>query len=152
MEMQQSDRVTEWSSSGDQIGLEEPMWQLGLGDEGELYPERPDEADCIYYLKTGVCGYGSRCRFNHPRDRGGSCDLMWVVGGLRSGGGGYPERIGQPVCQVLCLIFEFLNFEMMILVLCVKKKVNHDCDSGYAAQEIVFFSVFQLECQFDKLF
>ncbi|KAJ0774681.1 putative transcription factor C3H family [Helianthus annuus] len=161
MEMQQSDRVTEWSSSGDQIGLEgnlvilhftfqdlkwdfgfklwvlfdlienaEPMWQLGLGDEGELYPERPDEADCIYYLKTGVCGYGSRCRFNHPRDRGGSCDLMWVVGGLRSGGGGYPERIGQPVCQ----------------------KVNHDCDSGYAAQEIVFFSVFQLECQFDKLF
>ncbi|KAJ0802181.1 putative transcription factor C3H family [Helianthus annuus] len=99
MEMQQSDRVTEWSSSGDQIGLEEPMWQLGLGDEGELYPERPDEADCIYYLKTGVCGYGSRCRFNHPRDRGGSCDLMWVVGGLRGGGGGYPERIGQPVCQ-----------------------------------------------------
>ncbi|KAI7746340.1 hypothetical protein M8C21_030591 [Ambrosia artemisiifolia] len=95
MEMQQSDRVTEWSSSGDQIGLEEPMWQLGLGDEGgEVYPERPDEADCIYYLKTGVCGYGSRCRFNHPRDRGGS-----VVGGLRGGGGGYPERVGQPVCQ-----------------------------------------------------
>lgn len=43
----------------------EPMWQLGL----ESYPERPDEADCIYYLRTGFCGYGSRCRFNHPRDR-----------------------------------------------------------------------------------
>ena len=48
-----------------------PMWQLGLGGGGEAYPERPDEADCIYYLKTGFCGYGPRCRFNHPRDRGG---------------------------------------------------------------------------------
>jgi hypothetical protein len=37
---------------------------------GESYPQRPDEADCIYYLRTGFCGYGSRCRFNHPRDRG----------------------------------------------------------------------------------
>ncbi|XP_076952486.1 zinc finger CCCH domain-containing protein 34-like [Bidens hawaiensis] len=93
MEMQQSDRVTEWSSSGDQLGLEEPMWQLGLGDEAESYPERPDEADCIYYLRTGFCGYGSRCRFNHPRDRGS------VVGAMRGGGGGFPERVGQPVCQ-----------------------------------------------------
>ena len=50
----------------------EPMWQLGLGGGGggsEPYPERPDETDCIYYLRTGFCGYGARCRFNHPRDR-----------------------------------------------------------------------------------
>ncbi|KAJ9537347.1 hypothetical protein OSB04_030080 [Centaurea solstitialis] len=90
MEMSQSDPITEWSG---QIGLEEPMWQLGLGGGSESYPERPDEADCIYYLRTGVCGYGSRCRFNHPRDRGS------VVGALRASGGEYPERIGQPVCQ-----------------------------------------------------
>lgn len=48
----------------------EPMWQLGLGGGPESYPERPDEPDCIYYLRTGFCGYGNRCRFNHPRDRG----------------------------------------------------------------------------------
>ena len=42
------------------------VWRAG----GESYPERPDEPDCIYYLRTGACGYGSRCRFNHPRDRG----------------------------------------------------------------------------------
>lgn len=47
----------------------EPMWQMGLGGGDESYPERPDEADCIHYLRTGFCGYGSRCRFNHPRDR-----------------------------------------------------------------------------------
>lgn len=44
-------------------------WPLGLGGE-ESYPERPDEADCRFYLRTGHCGYGSRCRYNHPRDRG----------------------------------------------------------------------------------
>ena len=50
------------------------MWQLGLASGGgsESYPERPDEPDCIYYLRTGFCGYGSRCRFNHPTDRSAS--------------------------------------------------------------------------------
>lgn len=47
----------------------EPMWQLSLNTGPESYPERPNEPDCIYYLRTGFCGYGARCRFNHPRDR-----------------------------------------------------------------------------------
>lgn len=47
----------------------EHMWRMGLGEGPESYPERPDEPDCIYYLRTGFCGYGNRCRFNHPRDR-----------------------------------------------------------------------------------
>ncbi|KAI8561597.1 hypothetical protein RHMOL_Rhmol04G0352600 [Rhododendron molle] len=90
MEGSQPDPTAEWGGTG----LEEPMWQLGLGGGGsEPYPERPDEADCIYYLRTGFCGYGSRCRFNHPRDRGS------VVGAIRPGGGEFPERVGQPVCQ-----------------------------------------------------
>ncbi|XP_076900971.1 zinc finger CCCH domain-containing protein 34-like [Bidens hawaiensis] len=79
MQTSQSDPVT---SSGPQTGLEEP-----------LYPERSDAADCIYYLRTGFCGYGSRCRFNHPRDRGS------VYGAMRSSREEYPERIGEPVCQ-----------------------------------------------------
>ncbi|CAI9118759.1 OLC1v1020368C6 [Oldenlandia corymbosa var. corymbosa] len=69
------------------------MWQLGLGGGPESYPERPDEADCIYYLRTGFCGYGARCRFNHPRDR------TAAMGAMRASGGEYPERVGQPVCQ-----------------------------------------------------
>lgn len=43
------------------------MWQLGLGSES--YPERPGVPNCVYYMRTGFCGYGSRCRYNHPRDR-----------------------------------------------------------------------------------
>ncbi|XP_075516314.1 zinc finger CCCH domain-containing protein 32-like [Primulina tabacum] len=93
VEAGQLDPVAEWAAFGGETGLEEPMWQLGLGDGSESYPERPDEADCIYYLRTGFCGYGPRCRFNHPHDRGAA------TGSLRSAGGEYPERSGQPVCQ-----------------------------------------------------
>ncbi|KAM1380055.1 hypothetical protein ACFX2I_021842 [Malus domestica] len=88
----QSDPSREWNIPGPETGLEEPMWQLGLGP-GESYPERPDEADCSYYLRTGICGYGSRCRYNHPRDR------SVVIGAARTGRLEYPERAGQPVCQ-----------------------------------------------------
>ncbi|QCD76999.1 serine/threonine-protein kinase/endoribonuclease IRE1 [Vigna unguiculata] len=87
-----SDPSPEWAGPGAQTGLEEPMWQLGLGAAEESYPQRPNEADCTYYLRTGFCGFGSRCRFNHPRDRG------TVVGAERTAGE-YPERVGQPVCQ-----------------------------------------------------
>ncbi|GMJ02048.1 hypothetical protein like AT5G18550 [Hibiscus trionum] len=89
----ESDPEPEWTAPGTETGLEEPVWRLGLGVEPESYPERPNEADCIYYLRTGFCGYGSRCRFNHPRDR------AMVMGAERSGVGEYPERVGQPVCQ-----------------------------------------------------
>ncbi|KAL2341148.1 hypothetical protein Fmac_009088 [Flemingia macrophylla] len=80
-----SDPSQEWAGPG----LEEAVWQLGLE---ESYPVRPDEADCTYYLRTGFCGFGSRCRFNHPRDRAA------VVVPERAAGE-YPERVGQPVCQ-----------------------------------------------------
>ncbi|CAN8300511.1 unnamed protein product [Cochlearia groenlandica] len=74
--------------------LEGSMWRLGLRGGGDVsYPERPDEPDCIYYIRTGVCGYGSRCQFNHPRNR------VHVLGGVRREAGEYPERLGQPVCQ-----------------------------------------------------
>ncbi|KAL1543107.1 zinc finger CCCH domain-containing protein 34-like [Salvia divinorum] len=93
MEVAPADPVAEWAAPGGETGLEEPMWQLGLGGGPEAYPVRPDEPDCIYYLRTGFCGYGNRCRFNHPRDRGAAMEA------LRAGGDEYPERVGQPICQ-----------------------------------------------------
>ncbi|KAH1243665.1 Zinc finger CCCH domain-containing protein 34 [Glycine max] len=90
----QSDPSPEWTVAADaDAGLEESSWQLGLPG-AESYPMRPDEADCIYYLRTGFCGYGTRCRFNHPRDRAA------VIGAAPRTGGEFPERVGQPVCQV----------------------------------------------------
>ncbi|XP_052312629.1 zinc finger CCCH domain-containing protein 34 isoform X2 [Populus trichocarpa] len=89
----QSDPAQEWTGSGQETGLEEGVWQLEIGETESEYPERPNEQDCMYYLRTGFCGYGARCRYNHPRDR------TAVLGAARAGGGEFPERVGQPLCQ-----------------------------------------------------
>ncbi|XP_062021369.1 uncharacterized protein LOC133737924 [Rosa rugosa] len=55
--------------------VEEAFWRLTINEnqdgggvtQSNLYPDRPGEPDCIYYLRTGLCGYGSNCRFNHPK-------------------------------------------------------------------------------------
>ncbi|XAR68140.1 hypothetical protein NMG60_11003167 [Bertholletia excelsa] len=52
------------------------------------YPDRPGEPDCTHYLRTGLCSYGSNCRYNHPASAG-------KAGQYR---GELPERIGQPDC------------------------------------------------------
>ncbi|XP_048441668.1 zinc finger CCCH domain-containing protein 32 isoform X2 [Pyrus x bretschneideri] len=67
------------------------MWQLGL-TSSESYPERLGVPNCVYYMRTGFCGYGGRCRYSHPRDRAA------VVATVRATGD-YPERVGEPVCQ-----------------------------------------------------
>ncbi|KAI3844699.1 hypothetical protein MKX03_023337 [Papaver bracteatum] len=78
--------------------LEEAMWQLkiqaqegqdGIASNPASYPDRPGEPDCIYYLRTGLCGYGTNCRFNHPVYSGQAAQHR----------GELPERAGQPDCQ-----------------------------------------------------
>ncbi|KAJ4828502.1 hypothetical protein Tsubulata_012468 [Turnera subulata] len=81
----------EWNPAGGETGLEESMWRLGLAG-AESYPERPGVSDCVYYMRTGSCGYGSRCRYNHPRNRAA------VEAAVRATGE-YPERVGEPLCQ-----------------------------------------------------
>lgn len=31
-----------------------------------VLPQRPDEPDCIYFLRNGRCKYGATCRYHHP--------------------------------------------------------------------------------------
>ncbi|XLR27755.1 hypothetical protein S83_055655, partial [Arachis hypogaea] len=111
----------------------EAVWQIRLGATEEFYPQRPGEADCIYYLRTRFCGYGSHCRFNHLRDRveirfhcvrpmdrysrlseGSQSDPASVVavGAVaRAGGWEYLEPIGQPFCIFLPRVFLSLSFD-----------------------------------------
>ncbi|XP_020100031.1 zinc finger CCCH domain-containing protein 63-like isoform X2 [Ananas comosus] len=75
--------------------LEERMWGLKVDDgppdwadgHGSPYPYRPGEPNCIFYMRTGTCGYGSKCRYNHP---------AYYFGQY---GGELPQREGQPDCQ-----------------------------------------------------
>ncbi|XP_020087181.1 zinc finger CCCH domain-containing protein 5-like isoform X1 [Ananas comosus] len=90
-------KVPEEGSGRDpDTGIEESMWRLGLGGGGGEFqlPERPGAPDCAFYIRTGTCGYGERCRYNHPRNRGGP-----LVGAGRTAAMEYPERSGQPVCE-----------------------------------------------------
>ncbi|KAK9671870.1 hypothetical protein RND81_12G060200 [Saponaria officinalis] len=94
MDLQGSTEDETQSDRGGTV-LDDGMWQVRLG-ETTSYPERPGEPDCIYFLRKGFCGYGDRCRFNHPPLRSSSP----LVGGVaRLGGADYPERSGQPICQ-----------------------------------------------------
>ncbi|KAJ0091028.1 hypothetical protein Patl1_14669 [Pistacia atlantica] len=54
------------------------------------YPDRPGEPNCLFYLKTGLCGYGSNCRFNHPAYAAEGAEHREEL----------PERVGQPNCGV----------------------------------------------------
>lgn len=76
--------------------IEEAIWRLKINDNQEgggvaqsnLLPDRPGEPDCIYYLRTGLCGFGNNCRFNHP---------AYASQGTQFNGD-LPERVGQPDC------------------------------------------------------
>ncbi|KAA8524761.1 hypothetical protein F0562_011184 [Nyssa sinensis] len=86
------------SSNPSVDNIEEVVWRLkiqnndnqdtGARAHSNPYPDHPGEPDCIYYLRTGLCGYSNKCRSNHPPYAG--------QGGQYRGE--LPERVGQPDC------------------------------------------------------
>ncbi|CAI8613247.1 unnamed protein product [Vicia faba] len=57
-----------------------------------IFPERPDQPECQFYMKTGDCKFGAVCRFHHPRERQipvPDCVLSPI---------GLPLRPGEPLC------------------------------------------------------
>ncbi|KAK1665682.1 hypothetical protein QYE76_053841 [Lolium multiflorum] len=61
-----------------------------------IYPERPGEKSCAFYMRSRTCMYGEACKFHHPQ---------WVPeGGIpywkeaRNVEESYPERPGEPDC------------------------------------------------------
>lgn len=73
--------TTRTCSFGDTCRYDHPAWvpiggipnwkevtTVGAIDQSML-PQRPTEPDCAYFMKTGECKYGSKCRFNHPKEK-----------------------------------------------------------------------------------
>ncbi|KAJ8465843.1 hypothetical protein OPV22_028395 [Ensete ventricosum] len=56
-----------------------------------IFPERPDQPECQYYMKTGGCKYGSSCKYHHPKERN-------QVAACTIGPFGLPLRPGEPAC------------------------------------------------------
>ncbi|XP_034682940.1 zinc finger CCCH domain-containing protein ZFN-like isoform X1 [Vitis riparia] len=57
-----------------------------------VFPERPGQPECQFYMKTGDCKFGAVCRFHHPRERlipTPDCVLSPI---------GLPLRPGEPLC------------------------------------------------------
>lgn len=57
-----------------------------------VFPERPDQPECQFYMKTGDCKFGAVCRFHHPKERfipAPNCVLSPL---------GLPLRPGAPLC------------------------------------------------------
>ncbi|XP_074564314.1 zinc finger CCCH domain-containing protein ZFN-like isoform X1 [Curcuma longa] len=57
-----------------------------------VFPDRPGQPECQFYMKTGDCKFGAVCRFHHPRERSipaPNCGLSPL---------GLPLRPGEPVC------------------------------------------------------
>lgn len=48
-----------------------PEWKeaSAASSKNETLPVRPGELDCAFYMKTGICKYGLKCKFNHPEER-----------------------------------------------------------------------------------
>ncbi|XP_010556971.1 PREDICTED: zinc finger CCCH domain-containing protein 3-like [Tarenaya hassleriana] len=74
--------------------IEDSFRRIKLNGEGDvqsgLYPDRPGQRDCPFYLRTGLCGYGNNCRYNHPPYV--SQAVIYYKDDL-------PERVGQPDCE-----------------------------------------------------
>lgn len=32
----------------------------------QIFPERPGQPECQYYMRTGDCKFGSSCKYHHP--------------------------------------------------------------------------------------
>ncbi|KAM1752848.1 hypothetical protein FF1_010768 [Malus domestica] len=57
-----------------------------------VFPERPGQPECQFYMKTGDCKFGAVCRFHHPMERlipAPDCVLSPI---------GLPLRPGEPMC------------------------------------------------------
>ncbi|KAH9734449.1 zinc finger CCCH domain-containing protein 63 [Citrus sinensis] len=90
-------RQTEPSNSGSQGTMSSfrsgsvPVGFYALQRES-VFPERPGQPECQFYMKTGDCKFGAVCRFHHPRER-----LLPVPDCVLSPIG-LPLRPGEPLC------------------------------------------------------
>ncbi|KAH9328388.1 hypothetical protein KI387_000496, partial [Taxus chinensis] len=80
--------VSSYSSPSEATGFQ------SINTQAEhVFPERPGQSECQFYMRTGNCRFGATCKYHHPRDRhvsSTSCALTPI---------GLPSRPGLPTCS-----------------------------------------------------
>lgn len=75
--------------------------QTTLGASPVIYPQRPGQMECDFYMKTGVCKFGEKCKFHHPIDRSAPTPLMAkqaLQQNVKLTPAGLPRREGAIIC------------------------------------------------------
>ncbi|XP_020207376.1 zinc finger CCCH domain-containing protein 37 isoform X2 [Cajanus cajan] len=75
--------------------LSNPMSQVGIAET--IYPQRPGQIECDYYMKTGECKFAERCKFHHPIDRSAP-SLSKQATAVKLTPAGLPRREGAVIC------------------------------------------------------
>ncbi|CAF2101900.1 hypothetical protein BRARA_E02837 [Brassica rapa] len=75
------------------------VYNHALGALTATYPQRPGQPECDYYMKTGECKFGERCRFHHPADRlNATSKQAPQQPNVKLSLAGYPRREGAQNC------------------------------------------------------
>ncbi|XP_058101057.1 zinc finger CCCH domain-containing protein 37-like isoform X2 [Magnolia sinica] len=72
---------------------------VGLGPT--IYPQRPGQTECDFYMKTGECKFGERCKFHHPIDQSEPTPSMMkhtLQQNVKLTLAGLPRRVGAIIC------------------------------------------------------
>ncbi|XP_022749304.1 zinc finger CCCH domain-containing protein 37 isoform X4 [Durio zibethinus] len=69
-----------------------------MGVAPTVYPQRPGQSECDYYMKTGECKFGDRCKFHHPVDRLASTTNETSQQAVKLTLAGFPRREGSVHC------------------------------------------------------
>ncbi|CAA6665856.1 unnamed protein product [Spirodela intermedia] len=75
--------------------------QTSLGVGPILYPQRPGQTECDFYIKTGQCKFGERCKFHHPIDRSALASSVLKQSAdqsIKLTPAGLPRREGAIIC------------------------------------------------------
>ncbi|XP_077226927.1 floral homeotic protein (HUA1) [Tasmannia lanceolata] len=76
--------------------------QTSLGFMPTVYPQRPGQIECDFYMKTGVCKFFERCKFHHPIDRSVPTPSMMtqaIQQNVKLTLAGLPRREGAVICS-----------------------------------------------------
>ncbi|KAM7272172.1 hypothetical protein ACFE04_026835 [Oxalis oulophora] len=104
-----------------------------------VFPEKPGEPECQFYMKTGDCKFGAVCRFHHPRERlipAPDCVLSPIGLPIR------PVSLHSFVCKDICVLpFLFLKVQTGFSYLFTNplggislRFATDDCEHGFLCE------------------